>query len=104
MKAVSGKEMCRVLERNGWVLKRIRGSHHRYEKQDHVPVVVPVHGNKTLKTGTQHEIMKNAGLTDKDLLSPSQETNAPLFAAPPAFVPRHPRTTSGSRTSAERCR
>jgi predicted RNA binding protein YcfA (HicA-like mRNA interferase family) len=30
-------------------------------------VVVPVHGNKTLKKGTQHDIMKNAGLTDADL-------------------------------------
>lgn len=67
MKAVSGKEMCRILERNGWVCSRIRGSHHRYEKTGSSPVVVPVHGNKTLKTGTQHEIMKNAGLTDADL-------------------------------------
>ena len=67
MKAVSGKEMCRILERKGWVLARIKGSHHRYEKAGHTPVVVPVHGNKTLKTGTQHDIMKNAGLTDSDL-------------------------------------
>jgi predicted RNA binding protein YcfA (HicA-like mRNA interferase family) len=67
MKAVSGKEMCRILERHGWVCTRIRGSHHRYQKQGHPPLVVPVHGNKTLKTGTQHEIMKNAGLTESDL-------------------------------------
>jgi predicted RNA binding protein YcfA (HicA-like mRNA interferase family) len=52
MKAVSGKEMCRILERHGWILKRIRSSHHRYEKRGHSPVVVPDHGNKTLKTGT----------------------------------------------------
>jgi hypothetical protein len=31
------------------------------------PTVVPVHGNKTLKTGTQRDIMKYAGLTEKDL-------------------------------------
>lgn len=67
MKAVSGKEMCRILERQGWTLKRIRSSHHRYEKRGYSPVVVPVHGNKTLKTGTQHDIMKNADLTDADL-------------------------------------
>jgi predicted RNA binding protein YcfA (HicA-like mRNA interferase family) len=67
MKAVSGKEMCRILERRGWTLKRIHSSHHRYEKPGHSPVVVPVHNNKTLKKGTQHDIMKNAGLTDADL-------------------------------------
>ena len=67
MKAVSGKEMCRILERKGWVCTRIRGSHHRYQKPDHSPVIVPVHGNKTLKTGTQHEIMKNADLSEDDL-------------------------------------
>jgi predicted RNA binding protein YcfA (HicA-like mRNA interferase family) len=67
MKAISGKEMCRILERHAWILARIRGSHHRFEKTGYSPVVVPVHGNKTLKTGTQHEIMKNAGLTEDDL-------------------------------------
>lgn len=67
MKHISGKEMCRVLERHGWALVRIRGSHHRFEKAGFPPVVVPVHGNKTLKAGTQREIMKTAGLTDDDL-------------------------------------
>lgn len=67
MKSVSGKEMCRILERRGWVLTRIRSSHHRYQKPGHPPVTVPVHKNKALKAGTQHEIMKHAGLTDADL-------------------------------------
>jgi predicted RNA binding protein YcfA (HicA-like mRNA interferase family) len=67
MKAVSGKAMCRVLKRHGWTLTRIRSSHHRYQKPGRPPVTVPVHGNKTLKAGTQHEIMKHAGLTDADL-------------------------------------
>ena len=31
MKPVSGKQMCRALERMGWVLDRIRGSHHIYQ-------------------------------------------------------------------------
>jgi predicted RNA binding protein YcfA (HicA-like mRNA interferase family) len=67
MKSVSGKEMCRILGRKGWTLARVRGSHHRYEKSGQSPVVVPVHGNKSLKTGTQKAIMKNAGLTETDL-------------------------------------
>jgi predicted RNA binding protein YcfA (HicA-like mRNA interferase family) len=67
MKAVSGKEMSRILERHGWVCTRIRGSHQHFEKPGHSPVIVPVHANKTLKNGTPHEIMKNAGLTKDEL-------------------------------------
>ena len=28
MKSVSGKEVCKIVERYGWELKRIPGSHH----------------------------------------------------------------------------
>ncbi len=31
MTAVSGKEFCRLLEHQGWELKRINGSHHIYK-------------------------------------------------------------------------
>lgn len=34
MKSVSGKEFTKVLERNGWVLLRIEGSHHIMETQE----------------------------------------------------------------------
>ena len=67
MKPVSGKRMCKVLERRGWVHTRTRGSHHHYEREGHPRIIVPVHGNKTLKPGTQHNIMKAGGLTDDDL-------------------------------------
>ena len=68
MKAVSGKQMCRVLERNGWYLDRIRSSHHIYKKTGHAASLsVPVHGNKTLKAGLQRGLMKQAGLSEKDL-------------------------------------
>lgn len=45
MKAVSGKALKRVLEQSGWVLRRIRGSHHIYGKAGSVVrLSVPVHG------------------------------------------------------------
>jgi len=68
MRAVSGKDLCKVLERAGWTLSRIKGTHHIYVRAG-VPfsVSVPVHGNKTLKPGIQHGLMKQAGLTDADL-------------------------------------
>ena len=68
MKPVSGKRMCRALERKGWVLARIRSSHHAYQRPgDPTTIIVPVHGNKDLKPGTQRDVMREAGLTDDDL-------------------------------------
>ena len=68
MKAVSGKALCKVLERHGWVYQRTTGSHHIYSRPDRSEIVsVPVHGNKNLKAGTQRGIMKTAGLSENDL-------------------------------------
>ena len=67
MKAVSGMAMCRALERKGWTLGRIRGSHHVYTMPGRRPIPVPVHGNRVLRPGTQRTIMRAAGLTDDDL-------------------------------------
>ena len=68
MKAVSGKDLCKVLARKGWTLARIHSSHHIYSSPDRLrSVSVPVHGNRTLPAGTQHGIMKASGLIDADL-------------------------------------
>jgi predicted RNA binding protein YcfA (HicA-like mRNA interferase family) len=68
LKPVSGKRMCRILEKNGWTLVRTRGSHRAYQMPGHhATIIVPVHGNDDLKRGTQHGIMKDAGLTEDDL-------------------------------------
>ncbi len=68
MKPVSGKQRVRILKRRGWVLERIKSSHHHFIHPAHPnPVVVPLHGNKSLKPRTQRSIMKGAGLTDEDL-------------------------------------
>lgn len=68
MKPVSGKELCKALERNGWTLQRTRGSHHIYTHPDRAEIVtVPVHGSRDLRAGTQRAAMRAAGLTDADL-------------------------------------
>jgi predicted RNA binding protein YcfA (HicA-like mRNA interferase family) len=66
MKPISGKEFARLLEQNGWVLRRIAGSHHIYGKAG-IPatISVPVHGNKTLKGGLQRHLWKLAGLPNE---------------------------------------
>lgn len=68
MKPISGKRMCQLLRKRGWILARTRGSHHAFQNPvTGQLVIVPVHGNKDLKPGTQRHIMHDAGLTDVDL-------------------------------------
>jgi predicted RNA binding protein YcfA (HicA-like mRNA interferase family) len=68
MKAISGKTLCKIVERNGWVLKRITDSHHIYTKGDVAAILsIPVHSNRDLPIGTLKSIMKDAGITEEDL-------------------------------------
>lgn len=52
MKSISGKDLCGLLEKKGWQLKKIHGSHNVYMMAGRKErVSVPVHGNKDLKVG-----------------------------------------------------
>ncbi len=67
--ALRPKAVMRALERAGFRLVRITGSHHIYEhpaRPDRV-VPVPLH-NRDLKRCTLQNILKQAGLTDEELL------------------------------------
>lgn len=58
---VSGKDMVRFLQAQGFELRRVRGSHHILVKESlHVPV--PVHRNEDLKIGTLRNILRLAGM------------------------------------------
>ena len=66
MKALSGKAFCRLLERHGWRLLRVQGSHHVYGKAgQRARISVPVHGSRPLKLGLQRHLVKLAGI-DRD--------------------------------------
>ncbi len=68
MKLLSGKEFVALLKKHGWLAQRIKGSHHIMTKAgEKAKISVPVHANKTLKTGIQKHFMKIAGLTENDL-------------------------------------
>ena len=68
MKAVTGKQLASALERHGWSLTRVKGSHHIYAKPGSVVrLSVPIHGNKSLKTGLAKHLLKMAGLTEADV-------------------------------------
>jgi predicted RNA binding protein YcfA (HicA-like mRNA interferase family) len=65
--AVTPKQLIRVLERKGWQVDRIRGSHHilTHREQQRV-LVVPMH-NRDLKIGTVTTILRNAGISRDEL-------------------------------------
>jgi predicted RNA binding protein YcfA (HicA-like mRNA interferase family) len=68
MKAVSGKDFVRLVERRGWTLLRINGSHHIYGKPGStVRLTIPVHGNASLKLGLQRHLMKLAEIEVDEL-------------------------------------
>ena len=54
----SGKEMLRFLERAGFSVLRIRGSHHFLNRGD-TDTGVPVHGNRPRRTGTLRKILRD---------------------------------------------
>ncbi len=68
MKSTSGKEFAKLLEKHGWELKRINGSHHIYAKSGNpARISVPVHSNTPLKIGLLRHIMKIAGINENEL-------------------------------------
>lgn len=62
--AVTGKQLVKALERRGWYVKRIRGSHH-IMRHPSIPdaIPVPVHGNQPIKRGTLGNILRTAGIS-----------------------------------------
>lgn len=58
---MSGKELIKLLKKQGWELDRISGSHNIMVKDDKT-LSVPVHGNRDLPTGLLHRLMKEGEL------------------------------------------
>ncbi len=68
MKAVSGRRMAKLAVEKGWCLARVSGSHHVYTKKGRIErVVIPIHGNKTLKIGLQRSLMKIILVEEREL-------------------------------------
>ena len=68
MKSVSGAQLAKVLEKHGWKLLRVKGSHHVYGKSEKIErISIPIHKNRPLKIGLLRHLLKAAGLEEKDL-------------------------------------
>jgi len=68
MRSIAGREFARMIERRGWQLLRVSGSHHIYGKTGSVVrLSVPIHGNRPLKAGLLRHLAKLADIPDDEL-------------------------------------
>lgn len=60
---LSPRYLIKILEQNGFIYKRTKGSHQLfYNPVNFKTVIVPVHGGKDMKKGTFLSILKQAGI------------------------------------------
>lgn len=57
---MKGKELVKLLKKDGWEVVRVKGSHHVMKKGDQVEVI-PVH-NTDIPIGLANKILKRTGL------------------------------------------
>ena len=59
---ISGRNLCKILEKIGFEKIHGKGSHVRFKHPDGRRTVVPVHGNEKLGKGLLREILKQIKL------------------------------------------
>lgn len=68
MKPLTARQMASMLNVRGWSLVRQCGSHMIFKKfETGQIVVVPDHRGRTLSTGTQRRVMRDAEITPDEL-------------------------------------
>lgn len=68
MRSITGREFSRMVERRGWQLLRISGSHHIYGKPGSVVrLSIPIHGNRPLKIGLLRHLAKLAEIPEDEM-------------------------------------
>ena len=60
---LAGADLVAALNRAGFVVARIRGSHHFLRHVDGRATVVPVHSGETIGPGLLHKILRDCKLT-----------------------------------------
>ena len=67
MRTLSGKDICLILSKHGFINVRQKGSHVIMQKiKDDTTITVPVPLHKDIKIGTLHSIIRQSGLAKQD--------------------------------------
>jgi predicted RNA binding protein YcfA (HicA-like mRNA interferase family) len=63
----SGKDFVNALEKAGFVVDRVKGSHHMLSHEDGRRTTVPVHRNEDTQVGLYRSTLKDVELSDHEL-------------------------------------
>ena len=63
---ISGKELCKILEKIGFEKIQGKGSHVRFKHSDGRRTVVPIHGNEKIGKGLLKEILKQIKISREE--------------------------------------
>ena len=68
---VTGRQVVRALERGGFCVIRIKGSHHfmRHNVDSARQTVVPVHGNEDLGRPLLRKLLNDVGMTVEEFIA-----------------------------------
>lgn len=55
---ISGKQLIKILEKHGFVVIRVKGSHHRMKHLDGRITTIPVHQDEDLPKGLLRKIIR----------------------------------------------
>lgn len=66
--AVDGRRLVRTLERAGFSVLRVRGSHHFLRHPDGRSTVVAVHGGETVGKGLFRKILKDCEMSLEEFM------------------------------------
>jgi predicted RNA binding protein YcfA (HicA-like mRNA interferase family) len=70
---ISGKKLCKLLEKIGFEKIHGKGSHFRFKHPDGRRTVVPVHGNEDIGRGLLRAILKQTKITREEYNKLRQE-------------------------------
>jgi len=59
---VKSRDLIKLIEQDGWELRRVKGSHHQFKHPTKPGLVTIPHPKKELPTGTVSNILKQARL------------------------------------------
>jgi predicted RNA binding protein YcfA (HicA-like mRNA interferase family) len=65
--AITGKRLITALKRAGFLILRVRGSHHFLRHPDGRTTVVPVHSGESLGPGLLAKVLRDVEITRNEL-------------------------------------
>lgn len=66
---VTGRQLISALQKAGFVIIRVKGSHHFLRHEDGRSTVVPMHRGETIGPGLASQILRDCHITIDDLIA-----------------------------------